>query len=45
MWEALLLVYFLLLLGCGIWLMTWGAPGSILAIYGATLSEICSSVA
>jgi hypothetical protein len=37
MWELLLLIYFLLLLGCGIWLITWGAPGSILAVYGTTL--------
>jgi hypothetical protein len=35
--SFLLLIYFLLLLGCGIWLITWGAPGSILAVYGTTL--------
>jgi hypothetical protein len=39
LWGLLLPIYFLLLLACGIWLVTWGAgaPDSILAVYVATL--------
>jgi hypothetical protein len=39
LWGLLLPIYFLLLLGCGIWLVTWGgaAPAAIWVAYGAAL--------